>query len=182
MTHRTTEELDAGLEHIRNAPSDDGELMLIVARPTEDERLVITEGDLDLEVGLVDDDWLTRGNAKTEDGHADPLAQLTIMNSRVLETIVGPIDGWAAAGDQIYVDFDLSRDNISPGTRLAIGNTVVEVTDKPHRGCAKFTRRFGLDAFRWVNSDLGMDLKLRGINAAVVEPVTIRTGDRIKKV
>lgn len=182
MTHRTTAELDAELDYIRDAPADDGELMLIVARPTEDERLVITEGELDLDVGLVSDDWLTRGNSMTEDGNADPLAQLTIMNSRVLESIVGPIDGWAAAGDQLYVDFDLGRDNISPGTRLAIGSTVVEVTDKPHRGCAKFTRRFGLDAFRWVNSELGMNLKLRGINAVVVEPGTIRTGDRLKKV
>ena len=100
----------------------------------------------------------------------------------MLELIAGPIENWPAAGDQLYVDLDLSHDNLPPGTRLAIGDSVVEVTDKPHTGCAKFVRRFGLDAHRWVNSELGSNLKLRGINARVVEPGKIRTGDRVKKV
>ena len=182
MTNRTTEELAAGLDQIREAPADDGELRLIVRRPAEDGREVVDEGELDLETGLVGDDWLSRGNPRTENGSADPLAQLTIMNSRVLELIAGPVENWSAAGDQLYLDFDLSHHNLPPGTRLAVGDAVVEVTDKPHTGCAKFVRRFGLDAHRWVNSDLGMSLRLRGINAMVVEPGTIRTGDRVKKV
>ena len=131
MIKRTTEELDAGLDHIRDAPSDDGELRLIVRRPAEDEREVIEEGDFDLESGLVGDNWLPRGNPLTDDGLAHPLAQLTIMNSRVLDVIAGPIEHWAAAGDQLYVDLDLSHENLPPGTRLAIGGGIVEVTEKP---------------------------------------------------
>jgi hypothetical protein len=182
MTMRTTEELDAGLDHIRAAPADDGELRLIVRRPVEDERDVVHEAELDLVDGLVGDNWRTRGNRLTADGRAHPLAQLTIMSSRVQEVVAGPVENWPQAGDQLYVDLDLSEDNLPPGTRLAIGGCVVEVTTKPHTGCAKFTRRYGLDAHRWVNSELGLSLKLRGVNAIVVEPGTIRTGDRIKKV
>lgn len=180
--NRTTEELDAQLDHICAAPLDDGELRLIVRRPAEDEREVIEEGELDLETGLLGDSWLARGNPLTDDGSAHPLAQLTIMSSRAIEVIAGPVENWPAAGDQLYVDLDLSRDNLPAGTRLAIGGAVVEVTEKPHLGCAKFTQRFGLDAHRWVNSEHGRQIKLRGINARVVEPGTISVGDRVKKI
>jgi len=181
MTHRTPEELDAGLEHVRGAPSDGGELQLIVRRPREDGREILDEGDLDLEVGLVGDDWLARGNPLYEDGRAHPQAQLTIMNSRVLEVMAGPVDRWPPAGDQLYVDLDLSEDNLPAGTRLSVGEALLEVTAKPHTGCSKFTRRFGLAAMRWVNSDVGMHLRLRGLNTRVVTPGTIRVGDRVTK-
>ena len=181
MTHRTPEELDASLGHVRGAPSDRGELRLIVRRPREDEREILDEGDLDLEVGLVGDDWLARGNPLYEDGRAHPLAQLTIMNSRVLEVIAGPVDRWPLAGDQLYVDLDLSEDNLPAGTRLSVGETLLEVTAKPHTGCGKFVQRFGLAAMRWVNSEAGMQLRLRGVNTRVVKPGAIRVGDRVTK-
>ena len=103
------------------------------------------------------------------------------MNSRVLEALAGPIDRWPLAGDQLYADLDLSEANLPAGTRLAVGESVIEVTAKPHLGCAKFTRRFGLDAKRWVNSEAGMKLRLRGVNARVVQPGVIRVGDRVEK-
>ncbi len=181
MTHRTPEELEAALEHIRDSPSDSGELLLIVRRPRENERETLDEGDLDLEVGLVGDDWLARGNPLYEDGRAHPLAQLTIMNSRVLEVMAGPVERWPLAGDQLYVDLDLSDDNLPAGSRLAVGDTLLEVTAKPHTGCSKFIQRFGLAAMRWVNSSDGMRLRLRGLNTRVIKPGTIRVGDRVTK-
>lgn len=181
MTHRTPEELAAGLEQIVEAPSDDGELRLIVCRPGEDEREALDTGSLDIEVGLLGDDWATRGDPRSEDGGANVLAQVTVMNSRVLEVIVGPVHRWALAGDQLYVDLDLSEDNLPAGTVLAVGEALIEVTAKPHTGCAKFSSRFGVAAHRWVNSEIGTRLRLRGINTRVVRPGAIRVGDRVRK-
>ena len=181
MTHRTPEELEAGLAHVRDAPADGGALQLIVRRPRTDERETLDEGALNPEVGLVGDDWLARGDSSSDDGSANPLAQLTIMNSRVLEVIAGPVDRWPPAGDQLYVDLDLSENNLPAGTRLAVGEALLEVTAKPHTGCAKFTRRFGLAAMRWVNSATGRKLRLRGLYTRVVRPGTIRVGDRVTK-
>lgn len=181
MTNRTPEELETGLAHIREAPSDDGELLLIVRRPSEDERETLDEGALDIEVGLVGDCWAARGDPGSEDGSANVLAQLTIMNARVLELIAGPVERWPLAGDQLYVDLDLGADNLPAGTRLAVGDSRVEVTAKPHTGCTKFIERFGLAAQRWANSETGTSLRLRGVNTRVVKPGTIRVGDRVRK-
>ena len=182
MMNRTPEELDAGLAHVVDAPVDDGEFRLIVRRPVEDERETLDEGVLDIESGLEGDNWAARGDPRSEDGAANVLAQLTVMNSRVLEVMAGPIHRWPLAGDQIYVDFDLSEDNLPAGTRLSVGEALIEVTAKPHTGCAKFTRRHGLAAHRWVNSEIGRRLRLRGLNTRVVKPGTIRVGDRVRKV
>ena len=182
MTNRTPEDLDTGLAHVLDAPRDDGEIVMIVRRPGEDEREVLHEGVIDLETGLVGDNWEARGDPRSEDGAANVLAQLTVMNSRVLEVMAGPTHRWPLAGDQLYVDFDLSEDNLPAGTRLSVGEALIEVTAKPHTGCAKFTRRYGLAAQRWVNSEIGRRLRLRGINTRVVKTGTIRVGDRVKKV
>ena len=181
MTHRTNEELEAGLTRIRDAPSERGTLRLIVARTAVDEREIIEQGELTAENGLVGDNWLARGDRQTEDGSADPLRQVTMMNSRVLDLIAGPTEQWPAAGDQLYADFDISEANAPAGTRLRVGDATLEVTRAPHLGCAKFRARYGRDALRWVNSEAGMALKLRGINARVVDPGTIHTGDPITK-
>ena len=182
LTNRTPEDLDTGLAHVLDAPRDDGEIVMIVRRPGEDEREVLDEGVIDIETGLMGDNWEARGDPRSEDGEANVLAQLTVMNSRVLEVMAGPTQRWPLAGDQLYVDFDLSEDNLPAGTRLSLGEALIEVTAKPHTGCAKFIRRYGLAAQRWVNSETGRRLRLRGINTRVVKPGTIRVGDRVKKV
>lgn len=169
------------MAHILDAPRDGGELRLIVRRPAQDEREVLDEGVIDVAAGLVGDNWAPRGDHRSEDGAANVLAQVTLMNSRVLEVMAGPVDRWPLAGDQLYVDLDLSEQNLPVGTRLAMGEAVVEVTAKPHTGCGKFIRRFGLAAKNWVNSDTGMKLRLRGVNTRVVKSGTIRPGDRITK-
>jgi MOSC domain-containing protein YiiM len=169
-------DLEAALDHLRAAPSDEGTVELIVRRPQIEQREVLDEGELSLEEGLVGDCWGRRGK------RPNPKAQVTLMNARCTDLVAGgDRDRWALAGDQFYVDFDLSDANLPPGTRIALGSAVVEVTDLPHLGCEKFTRRFGAEARTFVNSDVGVALNLRGINTRVVEPGTVRVGDSVRK-
>jgi len=176
------DELEAALDDIRQSPQDEGILELIVRRPAVDEREVLEEGELDLVEGLVGDTWRTRGSGSTPDGSSHPDMQLTLMNARIIAFLAQDKERWPLAGDQLFVDMDLSVANLAPGTRLAIGSAVVEVTAKPHTGCAKFTARFGMDAMKFVNSPVGRQLNLRGINAKVVQPGTMRAGDLVKKI
>lgn len=178
----TTQELEAGLDEIRQSPKDEGVLELIVRRPLVDEREVLEEGELNLADGLVGDSWRTRGSSRTPDGSAHPDMQLNIMNARAIALLAQHKDRWPLAGDQLFIDMDLSVENLPAGTRLAIGSAIVEVTAQPHTGCKKFVARFGLDAMKFVNSDVGKYLHLRGINARVVQPGVIRVGNIIKKI
>jgi hypothetical protein len=182
IVHLTTEELEAGLDHIRQSPKDVGVLELIVRRPRIEEREVLEEGQLDLVAGLVGDTWSSRGSSRTADGSSHPDMQLNIMNARAIALVAQDKDRWQLAGDQLFIDMDLSADNLPPGTRLAIGSAVIEVTDQPHTGCKKFVARFGLDAMKFVNSPVGKELHLRGINAKVVQPGVIRAGDLVRRV
>lgn len=181
IKHLTLDELEAGLSHIQQSPQDGGVLEMIVRRPSVDERELLHEGELDTGVGLVGDNWQARGSAATPDGSAHPEAQLTLMNSRAADLVAQGRDRWPLAGDQLYVDFDLSEANIPPGTQLEIGEAIVEVTAKPHTGCKKFVARFGLDAMNFVNSPQGKQFHLRGINTKIIQPGTIRIGDPITK-
>ena len=182
ITHLTTAELEAGLAVVRQSPKDGGRLEMIVRRPRVDEREVLEEGELDLELGLVGDTWLERGSSRTADGSAHPDMQLNVINARLLDLVAQDKARWQLAGDQLVVDFDLSEENIPPGTQLAIGSAVIEVTAQPHTGCQKFVARFGREAMLFVNSPVGKQLHLRGINARVVQPGTIRQGDEVRKV
>ncbi len=181
ITHLTTEQLEAGLAEIRQSPAAEGTLELIVQRPAVDERVVLDEGELNEDEGLAGDTWNVRGSRRTDDGSAHPDMQLNIINARLLRLIAQDPALMPLAGDQLVVDFDLSEANVPPWTKLAVGDAVIEVTDQPHTGCAKFSQRFGVEAHRFVNSELGKELHLRGINARVVEAGTIRRGDTIRK-
>jgi hypothetical protein len=177
----TTAELEAGLETIRLAPKDEGVLELIVRRPGVGAREVLAEGELDPEQGLVGDTWSTRASTRTRDGSPHLDKQLNVMNSRVIALLAQDKSRWQLAGDQLFIDMDLSETNVPPGTRLAIGTAVIEVTAEPHTGCHKFVSRFGVDAVKFVNSAIGRRLQLRGINARVVQAGRIRIGDVVKK-
>jgi len=182
MDHVDNETLEAGISEVRRAPTDEGRVELIVRRPAVDEREVLDEADLVEGEGLAGDTWRVRGSRRTPDGLANPAAQLTVMNARAAALIAGDKERWPLAGDQLYVDLDLSVENLPPGSRLAIGSAVVEVSPDPHTGCAKFNARYGEAALRFVNSTVGRELNLRGINARVITGGTVRTGDAIRKV
>jgi len=180
-THLTLAEMEAGLEIIRQSPKHQGVLELIVRRPTTDTREVLAEGQLNLTEGLVGDSWRARGSSSTPDRSAHPEMQLNLMNARVIALLAQQKDRWALAGDQLFVDFDLSEANVPPGTRLAIGSAVIEITSPPHLGCKKFSARFGPDAVKFVNSPEGKQLHLRGVNAKVVQAGIARAGDPVEK-
>jgi hypothetical protein len=179
---KNKEDLEAGLDHIRSAPADRGLLQMIVRRPAISGREVLEEGALDSGEGLVGDTWNRRQSSRTPDGSPHPEMQLTVMSTRAVELVAGDRDRWPLAGDQLYVDLDLSAANLPPGTQLEIGEAMIEVSTQPHTGCGKFVARFGLDAMKFVNSPLGRSLNLRGINARVVRPGRIRAGDVVRKV
>jgi MOSC domain-containing protein YiiM len=182
MDHLSTEMLLAQLDHILEAPSDGGTLELIVRRPGEEQREELDEAVLDEADGLVGDDWSRRGSRTGPNGGPSPDRQVTVMNARVAAVLARVPERRALAGDQLYVDLDLSDTNLPAGTRLAIGSAVLEVTEAPHTGCAKFRRRFGEDALRFVNSDVGKQHHLRGINTRVLQAGTIHRGDTVRKV
>jgi len=181
IKYLSTEELEAGLNHIRQSPKENGVIELIVCRPNSNEREVLNEGDVDVIEGLRGDNWKARGSLRTTDGSAHPEMQLNIMNSRAIALLAQDKERWQLAGDQLYIDMDLSTENLPAGTKLSLGEAIIEITKEPHTGCKKFTERFGLDAVTFVNSPVGKELHLRGINAKVVQSGLIHAGDIIRK-
>lgn len=172
--HPSAPELEAAWPDLEASPRDQGSLEMIIRRPATDQREELTEAELSEELGLVGDNW--------SQGKANPLCQLTLMNARAADLVARSRDRWPLAGDQLYVEFDLSDEHLPAGTRVAIGEqAVVEVTPEPHTGCEKFISRFGLDAMKFVNSARGRSLNLRGINTRVVTGGVIRPGDRVRR-
>ena len=175
LQYTNMEELAVGLEIVQKSPKDRGEIKLIVRRPNINEREIIQQAILDPEQGLVGDNWRNR------DGKPHPDRQLTIMNSRVISLLVSAKNDWALAGDQLYVDMDLSESNLPPGTQLIVGTAIIEITSLPHTGCKKFAERFGVDSLQFVNSPSNKEFRLRGVNAKVVQAGEVRNGDVVKK-
>ncbi len=183
VRHRSLDEILDGLDLVRQSPQSAGTLALAVRRPAVDAREVLAQAELDPGVGLVGDSWSQRPSSRTPDRSPHPDMQLNVINSRFVELIAGPDrDAWALAGDQLYLDFDLSVEALPAGSRLTIGDrAVIEVTDEPHTGCAKFAARFGRDAHKLVWTEEGRKLRLRGLNARVIVGATIRPGDTVRR-
>lgn len=178
----STDQLEAGLDQIRSSPKDDGVIELIVRRPREGDREVLDVAEIDTTEGMKGDIWKIQRTSSTPDGSANPERQITIMNARAIALIAGTRERWQLAGDQLYADLDISNENLPPGTQLAIGTAIVQVSADPHTGCSEFTEHYGTDAVKFVNKGVGRELNLRGINARVVKSGVVRVGESIKKI
>jgi hypothetical protein len=172
-------ELTPFLDHIKAAPADSGVVRMLIRRPAPGQREILEEAQIDLDAGVIGDCWKDRGSSSTTDGSSDPKSQVTITSWRAMTVIASNKGDVALAGDQIYVDLDLSTANLPAGTRLFLGSAVVEVTEKPHTACFQYRAHFGADAVRFVNTGEGRRLRLRGICTTVIVPGTVRVGDRV---
>jgi hypothetical protein len=181
-THLTMTELEEGLARAGESPADNGTLEMIVSRQGVGERLIIEQAELDAVLGLIGDNWLERGSKLTDDGSAHPESQIAIMNSRIIHLLAGDRARWPLAGDQLYIDFDVSSENLPAGQRLGIGTSLLEITEMAHTGCAKFTERFGHDAIRFVNSAEGRQMRRRGLFARIIQPGFVEVGDVVRKI
>jgi hypothetical protein len=181
VQHPSEADLEAGLEEVRRSPREQGRVRLVVRRPAANARELLAAGSLDPNEGLIGDTWRDRPSRTSADGGPHPEMQLTLMNARVAALVAVDPTRWALAGDQLFVDFDLSEAAVPPGTRLSVGTAVIEITAEPHRGCAKFAERFGPAAVRFVNSPVGRELRLRGVNAKVVTGGIVCPGDAIQR-
>lgn len=178
---RTESELNAGLEWVKASPMVEGTVEAIVIRPKTDERVSLEAGSLSPERGLHGDAWERGCWLSLPDGRPHPDVQITIINSRFIDLVAGDRERWALAGDQLYLDLDLSRTNLPPGQQLLVGQAKLEITPQPHNGCAKFAKRFGKAALAFMSSPTGQELRLRGIYAKVVEAGGVKIGDRVRK-
>ena len=177
--HVSRESLDPHLPTLRALSSEQGTLELIVVRPTEGERELPDAAELTIEDGLVGDRWTQRIDP---DGNVHRDNQLTIASTHLLGLIAEP-ERWPLAGDNLLVDIGLDKESLPTGSRLAIGDTVVvQISEEPHTGCAKFSARFGSDALKFINSPEGRELRLRGVNAHVIVPGTVSTGDTVRRI
>ena len=175
------DELMGAWAELEPSPVDTGSVDMIVRRPAVDSREHLQEGELSTEDGLVGDNWLSRGSSSTPDGSAHPEAQITLMNSRIVDIIAQERDKWDLAGDQFFVDFDLSMDNLPAGTQIQLGSAILEISEKPHTGCAKFAKRYGAPARKFVMTEDGKKARLRGVNARVIQAGVVKVNDTIKK-
>ncbi len=179
--HLTAEEIEQVMPLVLASPNDEGRVEMIVRRPKTNKREVVESGVLDILQGLVGDNWLTRGSSRTDNGLGHPQMQLNVMNYRFAVLIAGSRERVPLAGDQIFVDLDLSAANLPSGSRLAIGDAVIEITAVPHLGCKKFVERFGLEAMKYANSEFGRKHNLRGVNAKIIQSGQIKNDDRITR-
>jgi MOSC domain len=179
--HLSLDELRQGLGEIAQSPKDRGTLKAIVIRPETDARVSLQQCELSAGSGVHGDNWAKGCWMSLPDGRPHPDVQVAIMNARTIALIAQDEARWPLAGDNLFVDIDLSADTLPAGTRLSVGSALLEITEVPHKGCKKFAERFGVDATRFVNSRDGLRMHLRGIYARIVEPGVVAVGDTVAK-
>ena len=180
--YKKLKDLEIGLEEIISSPKQTGIVKMIVSRPKIETRKILKMGELDKHLGLIGDNWYDRDASSAQNKSPDMQVQITIMNSRVIELITQNYDQWSLAGDQLYIEMDISKKNLPPGSLLEVGSALLKVSEKPHTGCKKFSERFGLDALKFISSKQGRELSLRGINTSIIKSGIVQTGDKVMKV
>ncbi|MEM7334639.1 MAG: MOSC domain-containing protein [Chloroflexota bacterium] len=175
-------QLNEGIPVILESPKNNGRIDLITIRPATNERVLKDEVEISIENGVEGDNWKTRGSNSMPDKSSNPEAKITIMNSRVIKHITQSDSGWEWAGDQFFVEMDLSEENLPAGQQLQLGTAVLEVSAVPHTGCAKFVARFGKDAHKFVNNQYGRSQRFRGVNLKVIKGGTVKVGDTAQKI
>ncbi len=164
--------LESGLKALPPLPKDSGRLTLIVRRPADGSRETPESLRLSPEDGVPGDSW-GRDPKRMLD------AQIAVMQRDVAELIANG-QSLTLFGDSLFVELDLSATNLPIGSRLRVGEAVVEVTPMPHDGCSKFKKRFGADALFFVNAKPTRHLNLRGIYWKVIEAGEVRVSSPIE--
>ncbi len=182
MAHLTAAEFEEKLPWILDAPRNKGVLKMIVIRPGKNERTILKTCELSAAQGTHGDIWAWDCWKSLPDGSPHPDVQIALTSSRVMEAIEADHDRRALAGDNLYVDLDLSQANLAPGDRLSVGSAVLQITDTPHNGCRKFRERFGVDALKAIDSESGKANRLRGVYARVTQDGVVTVGDVVTKV
>jgi len=166
---------------IAAAPKTAGRVDLIVMRPEENARILPEKIEVTAAQGVPGDHWKRGSGYVLEDGSGDPDAQICMTMSGIMRAIAPDPSTWPPAGDNLFLDMDLTPANMPPGTAFAIGTAEFVVTALPHNGCQKFIDRYGRDACLFVNTGVGKALRLRGIYARVTRDGTISVGDSVRK-
>ena len=174
---RTFDELEALWSAAPPPPRERGSVRLLCVRRAPSEHETPESVEVTVSEGLVGDRW-SRATAHDP----DPDSQVTLMMAGVAELVAAAEQPLHEAGDNILVDYDISVDNLPVGSRLRIGEAVLEVSATPHTGCSKFSGRFGQDALRWVNWRYWRERRLRGVNCRVVSGGTVRLGDAVERI
>jgi len=172
VLYRSLADLEAGFQALPAPPKDLGRVALIVCRRAPGVHEPLDRVRITLEEAVPGDEWNRRPGR-------DPASQITVIRRDVSELIANgqPL---TESGDNLVVDLDISTPNLPAGSRLRVGDAIVEVTPKPHNGCAKFLRRFGADALQFVQAPATRHHNLRGVHWRVIEPGDVWVGAEIR--
>ncbi len=160
--------LQAAFLELPPAPATRGRVVQIVRRGEGGRREYLEHTRVTPHTGVPGDAWARRSAP-------DPDEQITAMQAGVARLLANgqPL---GLFGDNLFLDLDLSANNLPPGSVLRIGTAGFVITAKPHTGCRKFLTRFGRDALRFVSEAAHRSHNLRGVHLRVLEPGEVRLG------
>lgn len=173
---RTLAELESGWQALPPPPRSAGTVRLLCVRKGDGLHETPDAVEITSSHGMLGDRWAEREPGTDPDGNS----AITLMSASAIGLLAADRLPLHAAGDNLVVDLDLSVEALPAGTRLAVGDAVLRVSEEPHTGCSTFRDRFGLDALKWVSTPSGRALRLRGMNCGVVRAGTVRVGDEIR--